>query len=358
MAKQLLIALILVMGVATTIAVGSVQCPADLDGDESVGTADLLILFAQWGTDPGGPPDFDGNGTVDTNDLLSLFANWGQCPIIVGIRMEGDLTVAFIATIYGQEFAAVAFDPETGEDDFSTQRFLGLNETELLDIEDTGDPAPLQTFEAEAAGNLWSTGIPGDFTPLELGVLSRQSQLLSVLRDVVLPLSSTKPTKGECACLANNCTLVPDFDFADICNKHDTCICLSGSQLSRLACDATLGAKIIDQGYPDLGFLYFAGVRAFGWEFFVEGPRLGACCIYGAGCSILSQADCLRRGGALVPDMPCMCGPYGPYGGAICPYGYGFAQLFGQQRPSFAFAAMLTVIGLLGFQMAVAAKKR
>ncbi len=54
-------------------------CPADLDGDGSVGILDLLALLAAWGTDPGGPPDFDGDGTVGILDLLTLLANWGAC---------------------------------------------------------------------------------------------------------------------------------------------------------------------------------------------------------------------------------------------------------------------------------------
>ncbi|MCH8824557.1 MAG: hypothetical protein IH984_13735 [Planctomycetes bacterium] len=52
-------------------------CPWDLDGTGSVGTGDLLELFAQWGT--AGPADFDESGAVGTNDLLILFANWGPC---------------------------------------------------------------------------------------------------------------------------------------------------------------------------------------------------------------------------------------------------------------------------------------
>ena len=49
----------------------------DLDGDSSVGASDLLLLLAQWGTDPGGPPDFDGDGTVGASDLLLLLSSWG-----------------------------------------------------------------------------------------------------------------------------------------------------------------------------------------------------------------------------------------------------------------------------------------
>ena len=52
-------------------------CPWDLDDNGSVGTSDLLELFAQWGTS--GPADFDESGFVDTSDLLILFANWGPC---------------------------------------------------------------------------------------------------------------------------------------------------------------------------------------------------------------------------------------------------------------------------------------
>jgi hypothetical protein len=54
-------------------------CPADLDGDGSVGVLDLLAVLAAWGTDPAGPPDFDGGG-VGITDLLTLLANWGPCP--------------------------------------------------------------------------------------------------------------------------------------------------------------------------------------------------------------------------------------------------------------------------------------
>ena len=57
-----------------------VDCPADLNGDGSVGILDLLALLAAWGTNPGGPPDLDGDGTVGILDLLTLLANWGPCP--------------------------------------------------------------------------------------------------------------------------------------------------------------------------------------------------------------------------------------------------------------------------------------
>ena len=54
-------------------------CPADIDGDDSVGILDFLFVLAGWDTDPGGPPDFDGDGNVGINDLLELLGNWGPC---------------------------------------------------------------------------------------------------------------------------------------------------------------------------------------------------------------------------------------------------------------------------------------
>ena len=57
-----------------------VPCPWDLDESGGVATADLLLLFEAWGSDPDGPPDFNGDGIVNTSDLLTLFANWGPCP--------------------------------------------------------------------------------------------------------------------------------------------------------------------------------------------------------------------------------------------------------------------------------------
>ena len=56
-------------------------CDADLDGDGSVGSADLAILLGTWGPIPTpDPPDFDGDGDVDASDLAILLGTWGPCP--------------------------------------------------------------------------------------------------------------------------------------------------------------------------------------------------------------------------------------------------------------------------------------
>jgi len=50
--------------------------PADLDGDGTVGSGDLGILLAAWGSgDPAA--DLDGDGTVGSGDLGILLAGWG-----------------------------------------------------------------------------------------------------------------------------------------------------------------------------------------------------------------------------------------------------------------------------------------
>lgn len=53
-------------------------CPADLDGDGSVGASDLAILLGSWGI--GGVADLDGSGTVGSPDLAILLGSWGACP--------------------------------------------------------------------------------------------------------------------------------------------------------------------------------------------------------------------------------------------------------------------------------------
>jgi hypothetical protein len=52
-------------------------CPADLDGNGTVGVEDLLALLANWNGI--GEGDINGDGTVDVADLLLLLAGWGDC---------------------------------------------------------------------------------------------------------------------------------------------------------------------------------------------------------------------------------------------------------------------------------------
>jgi len=60
------------------IAIGA-SCPADITGDESVGSPDLGVLLAAWG-EVAPSVDLDGSGTVGSPDLGILLAAWGPCP--------------------------------------------------------------------------------------------------------------------------------------------------------------------------------------------------------------------------------------------------------------------------------------
>jgi hypothetical protein len=59
-------------------------CPADLDGDGSVGIIDFLTLLGAWGPCmvpcPPCPGDIDGDCTVGIIDFLTLLGAWGPCP--------------------------------------------------------------------------------------------------------------------------------------------------------------------------------------------------------------------------------------------------------------------------------------
>ena len=54
------------------------RCPADLDGNSSVNSADLTMLLSAWGLP--GASDLDGDGSTGATDLLALLAAWGDCP--------------------------------------------------------------------------------------------------------------------------------------------------------------------------------------------------------------------------------------------------------------------------------------
>ena len=54
-------------------------CPADIDGNGSVGSSDLAALLNAWGSaDPAA--DLDASGSVGSADLAALLNAWGACP--------------------------------------------------------------------------------------------------------------------------------------------------------------------------------------------------------------------------------------------------------------------------------------
>ena len=60
-----------VLDVSEAISDGCSDCPADLDGDGTVGAPDLAQLLASWGLCVGCPPDLNGDGEVGPLDLAA-----------------------------------------------------------------------------------------------------------------------------------------------------------------------------------------------------------------------------------------------------------------------------------------------
>lgn len=52
-------------------------CPADLDGDGTVGIGDFLVVLGAWG---GAGGDTNDDGTTDILDFLAVLGGWGPCP--------------------------------------------------------------------------------------------------------------------------------------------------------------------------------------------------------------------------------------------------------------------------------------
>jgi hypothetical protein len=63
-------------GALALYAFATPPCAADLDGDASVGPADLAMLLSAWGT---AMADLDGNGETGAADLAALLGAWGAC---------------------------------------------------------------------------------------------------------------------------------------------------------------------------------------------------------------------------------------------------------------------------------------
>ena len=56
----------------------TVNCPADINGDNNVNVSDLLVVIDQWGQSDS-HADITGDGVVDVSDLLEVVGNWGAC---------------------------------------------------------------------------------------------------------------------------------------------------------------------------------------------------------------------------------------------------------------------------------------
>lgn len=75
--------------------------------------------------------------------------------------------------------------------------------------------------------------------------------------------SKDKAAKNNkcCAPVPDGCTGVPDFDFKDVCDRHDLDYAIGGTEFDRRRADQALRQGILERGHPILARVYFVGVR-------------------------------------------------------------------------------------------------
>ena len=55
------------------------NCPADINGDGTVGVSDVLSMIEAWGPCSGCSADINNDGNVNVSDLLEVVGAWGPC---------------------------------------------------------------------------------------------------------------------------------------------------------------------------------------------------------------------------------------------------------------------------------------
>jgi hypothetical protein len=65
--------------VSWAVQIEEAQCPADINGDNTVGIADLLEIIDAWGACGGCSADVNDDSVVNVTDLLLLINAWGPC---------------------------------------------------------------------------------------------------------------------------------------------------------------------------------------------------------------------------------------------------------------------------------------
>jgi len=80
--------------------------------------------------------------------------------------------------------------------------------------------------------------------------------------------SSAEPLPDEEEEPEDFCSFVPDFHIGFCCAAHDDLYEVGGGERERLLADLRLRDCIVEAGRPIIGWLYFVGVRLFGWIYF------------------------------------------------------------------------------------------
>lgn len=68
--------------------------------------------------------------------------------------------------------------------------------------------------------------------------------------------------------LEDRCSFVPDLDIGFCCGDHDEAYAIGGDRKDRLNADRSFRQCIRNAGRPVVAFIYYWGVRLFGWIFF------------------------------------------------------------------------------------------
>ena len=65
-----------------------------------------------------------------------------------------------------------------------------------------------------------------------------------------------------------HCSFVPDFNFGFCCKSHDDYYEMGGTEEQRKFVDRCLRDCISAKGHHLLAWVYYFGVRLFGWRFY------------------------------------------------------------------------------------------
>jgi hypothetical protein len=80
----------------------SPDCPADINGDDTVDVLDLVAVITAWG-ESAVPEDINGDGIVDVLDLLEVITAWGPCCVCTNSGGAECGVSTYLGTVCGDD---------------------------------------------------------------------------------------------------------------------------------------------------------------------------------------------------------------------------------------------------------------
>ena len=205
--------------------------------------------------------------------------------VVYGVRKEGGNYWAYIGISNGQELGAVQYDSVTEIPDYSTARFLGETQAQLLASVGMDQSANIQILQSDIVGtasSLWMNGFPGFAgTQGELQILNGISGDLAFARSKSTPRGQNAVNKQKFSICEGNpsecsgpepspdgCSCLPNGDWKRCCDLHDLCYFAGGSDWDRRKCDLAL-RDCIGGALGDIGYVL---VRIWGGSHFCHRP--------------------------------------------------------------------------------------